>query len=107
MKGRSNLPWSVICDIEDDPRGYPAAVEDRLWGSQYARCVFGGCDNDVVDHQVVNMEFEGGATAAFTMNAFTRYNRRETRLVRNVISHCSHAHSWARTSRILNARGVA
>ena len=69
----------MICDIEDDPRGYPAAVEDRLWGSQYARCVFGGCDNDVVDHQVVNMEFEGGATAAFTMNAFTRYNRRETR----------------------------
>ncbi len=60
VKGRSNLPWSVICDIEDDPRGYPAAVEDRLWGSQYARCVFGECDNDVVDHQVVNMEFEGG-----------------------------------------------
>jgi predicted dehydrogenase len=29
------------------------------------------CDNDVVDHQVVNMEFEGGITVAFTMCGYT------------------------------------
>jgi len=34
----------------------------------------------VVDHQVVNMEFEGGATAAFTMTAFTQAAQRKTRL---------------------------
>ena len=43
--------------------------------TQYGKCVY-KCDNDVVDHQIVNMEFEGGITVAMTMCPFTRGGRR-------------------------------
>lgn len=37
----------------------------------FSRCVF-RCDNDVVDHQVVNMLLEDGVTAHLTMTAFSK-----------------------------------
>ncbi|AIE85493.1 Gfo/Idh/MocA family oxidoreductase [Fimbriimonas ginsengisoli] len=51
----------------------------RLRESPYGRCVY-RTDNDVVDHQVVNIDFEGDVTATFTMTAFTPWGGRYLRI---------------------------
>lgn len=47
--------------------------------SPYGRCVY-HCDNNVVDHQIVNIEFENGVTANLTMHGFSEQEGRTLRI---------------------------
>lgn len=51
-------------------------VIEALANTQYGKCVFKCDNNNVVDHQTVNMEFEDDVTATFTMSAFNLGGRR-------------------------------
>lgn len=69
--------WPLSAVTEDHTE---AGVLESLRTGPYGRCVY-DCDNDVVDHQVVSMEFADGATCAFTMSAFTPMEHRRTWLM--------------------------
>jgi len=73
-KGHTGWPVDVLT-----PDTTMEGVTEALRNGPYGRCVY-ACDNDVVDHQVVNLRFEGGPTATFTMTAFNQGGHRQTRI---------------------------
>ncbi|MFF8444125.1 Gfo/Idh/MocA family protein [Streptomyces californicus] len=69
--------WWPLSAVTDDhtEQGVLAALRD----GPYGRCVYDS-GNDVVDSQVVDMEFGDGTTASFTMTAFAALEHRKTRI---------------------------
>lgn len=53
---------------------------EKIKTTMFGRCVY-RCDNDQPDHYVTTMLFEGGVTASFTMDAFTPWGGRRTRVM--------------------------
>ena len=56
------------------------AIYEKLRTTDYGRCVFRS-ENDQPDHLVAALRFEGGVTASFTMDAFTPWGGRRTRVM--------------------------
>ncbi len=72
LEDKNNYWFRSTSTGESDPMD--AQVEYVLRTAQYGKCVY-KCDNDVVDHQVVNMLFEDEVTVTFTMCAFNKGGR--------------------------------
>ena len=66
--------------VFDLPRKDPALIREKLKTTNYGRCVF-RCENDQCDHYVAIMRFQDGITASFTMDAFTPWGGRRTRIM--------------------------
>ena len=64
---RGNFDWPINVPCPDHDAG---KLREALKINKYGRCAY-YCDNDVVDHQVVNLLLEDDLTIAFTMCAFT------------------------------------
>ena len=75
LTGKTGWPVDVLT-VDLTPEGIAKALRE----GPYGRCVY-ACDNNVVDHQVVNMEYEGGVTASFTMTAFTADFTRQIKIM--------------------------
>ena len=64
----------------DLPNTNPETILERLKVTNYGRCVF-RCENDQCDHYVAALRFEDDVTASFTMDAFTPWGGRRTRIM--------------------------
>jgi predicted dehydrogenase len=77
---KANRNWRYVFDLPDDPAQHDAFVLEQLKTTNYGRCVY-RMDNNQEDHYIASIEFEGGTTAAFSMEAFTSYAGRRTRVM--------------------------
>ena len=74
-QGNSQWPCDVL-SMNPTEESLLQAIQE----GPYGRCVY-HCDNDVVDHQVVNMEMEDHSTISFTMCAFGQKVHRTIRVM--------------------------
>jgi len=68
--------WARYMTYDLSQEGIIRALKEGPFG----RCVY-RCDNNVVDHQVVNMEFASGANANFIMSGLTKSATRRVQIM--------------------------
>lgn len=74
-----NREWLTRAGIPADQSEDKIAAWLREEQNPYARCVF-ACDNNVCEHQTVQLRFENGVLATLNISAFTAQEKRTFRL---------------------------
>jgi len=69
-----------VFDLPEDKSKWDEIILAKLKTTDYGRCVY-KMENDQPDHLTVNMLFENGVTAAFSMEAHVSYEGRRTRIM--------------------------
>lgn len=75
-----NRSWLYVLDMPDDKEKHSAHILDKLKTTNYGRCVY-RMENDQPDHYICNIQFDDNITASFSMEAFTSYEGRRTRVM--------------------------
>jgi hypothetical protein len=69
-----------VFDLPEDAKKKDEAILEYLRTTNYGRCVY-RMDNDQPDHYVTTILFDNDVTASFSMEAFTSYSGRRTRVM--------------------------
>ncbi|MDP4284981.1 MAG: Gfo/Idh/MocA family oxidoreductase [Bacteroidota bacterium] len=69
-----------VFDLPENKSEWNKVILENLKTTDYGRCVY-RMDNDQPDHLTVNILFENGVTAAFSMEAHVSYEGRRTRIM--------------------------
>lgn len=72
--------WLYVFDLPEEKEKQGEAILENLKNGMYGRCVY-HCDNNQPDHYMMLMEFEGDVTVNFSIEAFTSYSGRRTRVM--------------------------
>ena len=75
-----NRNWTYVFDLPDDKEKQDAAIMEYLRTTNYGRCVY-RMENDQPDHYVTSILFDDNITVNFSMEAFTSYGGRRTRVM--------------------------
>ena len=75
-----NRQRTYVFDLPEEKEKQGDHILEQLRTTNYGRCVY-RMDNNQEDHYIASMEFEGGTTASFSMEAFTSYHGRRTRIM--------------------------
>jgi hypothetical protein len=72
--------WTYVFDFPDNKEEHTEFIMNQLRTTNYGRCVY-RMENDQPDHYTTNILFEDNVTASFSMEAFTSYEGRRTRVM--------------------------
>jgi Oxidoreductase family, NAD-binding Rossmann fold/Oxidoreductase family, C-terminal alpha/beta domain len=75
-----NRERTYVFDLPDDKSKHGDFIMEQLKTTNYGRCVY-KMDNDQPDHYITNIRFADDVTASFSMEAFTDYHGRRTRIM--------------------------